>query len=308
MAASDPQSARSEKGIGRQLGLAESLQHLFVTKYSHGIYWHIGVLQSTLSLRQSDVEKALKILVHYQEAMQMRILPLDPKQANTFEFKFVPMVDPHRIDFDVMNMKTKDEWPTIINQDHVDNKLDHVNGPLWRFILGHVDGKKIGHSDSDVHEYVLFLKMHHAIVDGVSASDLLYHQLLPILSALVNGRDAEKMFQSISQTQPLEQTFLSRSKLYNPVPWYFRLGARVLRWKNRTFKPFEIPTLRFPEEDISTDEFGAVCVPKTFGQEMSEMVIKMAKSNGVTVHSVLLVAGAMSFSRTAEEAGIKLST
>ena len=307
MAASDPQTASSEKSTGRQLGLAESLQHLFVTKYSHGIYWHVGVVQSTLPLSQNDVEKALKILVHYQEAMQMRIVPLNPKQANTFKFKFVPMVDPHRIDFDIINMKTKDDWPIIINQDHVDNKLDHVNGPLWRFILGHVDGKKTHHTDLHVHEYVLFLKIHHAIVDGVSASDLLYHQFLPILSAVVNGRDAEKMFQPIPQTQPLEQTFLSSSKLQNPLPWYFRLGARVLRWKNRTFKPFEVPTLRHPEEDdISIDEFSAICVPKIFGQEMSEKVIKMAKSNGVTVHSVLLVAGAMAFSRTAEEAGVKL--
>ena len=87
-----------------------------------------------------------------------------------------------------------------------------------------------------------------------------------------------------------------------------RLRASVLRWKSRILKPAEIPAFRFSDENVPIEELqhGPACVPKIFGQEISESVIKAAKSNGVTVHSVLLVAGAMAFSRTADAARVKL--
>ena len=158
------------------------------------------------------------------------------------------------------------------------------------------------------HEYVLLLKMHHSISDGLSASDLMCRQFLPILSTLANGREAENMFPILPHVKSQEEIFLSKEKQQSPIPWYLNVIANILRWKNWIFKQPETPLFKFSDEKLSSEESpqGPVCVPKVFGQEISESVIKAAKTNSVTVHSVLLVAGAMALSRTAKAAGIKI--
>ena len=75
-------TASGRDSRGRPLGFIESMHQLFVTKYSTCIYWHVGVIQSTQPLQVTHINKALKILAHKQEALQMRILPLNPKQKN----------------------------------------------------------------------------------------------------------------------------------------------------------------------------------------------------------------------------------
>ena len=285
----------------RQLGSAEAMHQLFATKYSYSIHWHIGIIQSTTPLLEHHVITALKLLAHNQEALQMRILPLDSKLDNPTEFKFQSMIDPYRIDFEVIHMKNTSDWPNDISNDHRLNRIDTTNGPLWRFILGEIDRK-------EKHEYVLLLKMHHSISDGVSASDLMCRQFLPILSALANGREAKNMFPILPQVKSQEEIFLSKEKQQSPIPWYLTVIAYVLRWKNWLFKQPETPLFKISDEKVSSEESpqGPVCVPKVFGQDISESVINAAKTNCVTVHTVLLVAGALAFSRTAKAAGIKL--
>ena len=203
---------------GRTLGFAESMHQLFVTKYSTCIYWHVGVIQSKRPLQVTHINKALKILARKQEALQMRILPLNPKQKNPTEFKFEPMVDPQKIDFEVISMSSKADWPNVISQFHVVKKIEHADGPLWRFILGQVDTKEKRNDTEHANEYVLLFQFHHAIIDGKSASDLMCHQLLPILSAVANGHDAENMFPFVPQTKSLEGLFCVEGKIAEPSP------------------------------------------------------------------------------------------
>ena len=197
----------------------------------------------------------------------------------------------------------------IIARDHAKNKIDYANGPLWRLILCQVEsGEELSPDD---HQYVFLFRISHVIADGKSVTDLFYRQFLPLLSAITNGltSDAENMFQFVPQTKCVEELFLSKKRFKNPVPWYFKLAMNILRLKNRTFKPPEPPTFMFPGDDLPTQvELGddQACVPKIFGRDICEPVIKAAKQNGVTVHPVLLVAGAMALSRTAESANIKL--
>ena len=291
-----------------QLGGAKAMHQLFATKYSYSIHWHIGIIQSTTRLQERHVATALKLLAHNQEALQMRILPLDYELDNPTDFKFQPIIDPYRIDFEVIRMKSTDGWPNVISNAHILNRIDTTNGPLWRFILGEIDTKETINSSLHAYEYVLLLKMHHSISDGVSASDLMCRQFLPILSALANGREAENMFPILPQVKSQEEIFLSKEKQQSPIPWYLNVIANMLRWKNWLFKQPETPLFKFSDENISSEESpqGQVCVPKVFRQEISESVINAAKINCVTVHTVLLVAGAMAFSRTAKAAGIKL--
>ena len=292
----------------RQLGVMESVFQLFTTKYFHGIQWHIGIVRSNNPLQASHAATALRLLAHKQESLQMRILPLSSKLKNSTSFKFQPMVDPFRIDFEVISMKNKDDWPNVIRNDHIINRIDTTNGPLWRFILGEVDKKENRKTSLCEHEYVLLLKLHHSIGDGISASDLMCRQFLPILSALVNGRDTENMLPVLPQMKSVEGMFLPTDKLQEPIPWYIRAKLKLLRCKSWIFKQPETPLFKFSDENVSSEEASQclACVPKVFGQEISESVIKAAKTNCVTVHTVLLVAGAMAFSRTAKAAGIKL--
>ena len=293
---------------GRQLGFMESVHHVFATKYHHDIHWHIGIIQSTTTLQGSHVATALKLLANKQESLQMRIMSLDANLNNPTEFKFQPMVDPYTIDFEIIHMNSKDDWPNVISHDHIVNRFDSINGPLWRFILGEIDRPENSNVSPFDHEYVLLLKLHHSISDGVSAQDLMCRQFLPILSALVNGREADNMLPVIPQSKSQEEIFLSKEKLQDPIPWYIKVKVNLLRWKNRIFKQSESPLFKFSDEKVSSEEppQGLVCVPKVFGQEISESVIKAAKTNSVTVHTVLLVASAIAFSRTAKLAGIKL--
>ena len=263
----------------RQLGFMESVHHLLATKYSYCIQWHIGIIQSTTPLLEHYVKTALKLLAHNQEALQMRILPLDAKLNNATELKFQPMVDPYRINYEIIRMKSKDDWPNVISNDHLLNKIDTTNGPLWHFILGQIDRENNRNTSLCGHEYVLFLKMHHGICDGVSASDLMCQQFLPILSALMNEREAQNLFPFLPLLKSDEEMFLSKKKQQNPIPWYLNVKVNVLRWKNWIFKQPEIPLFKFADEKLSSEEPPPypVCVPKVFGQDISESVINLAR-------------------------------
>lgn len=287
----------------RLLGYTESTYQIYVSKFSTGIYWQVGIINSTKPLQDSVVETTLKILVRKQQILQMRILPVNPDETNPIEFQFQPMDDPEKIDFESVTLRHKDDWPKYISQDHDIHKLDHANGPLWRCIFGHVQADE--GSEPEVYEYVVFMKWHHGIADGKSGSNFMYNQFLPILSAIVNGLDAENKFPYVPLTKSVEYLLLSPQKQSNPVPWYVRLALGTLRWKNRHFPPQEKPIFRFPEDELSPDK-EPDCVPKVFNAEVTDAVIKAAKTHAVTVHCVLMVAGTIALSRTAEAAGVKL--
>ena len=299
--------ASLRKKSGRPLGFAETTDQLFIMKYDCGVYWQIGVLHSSEPLQERHVEAALKILARKQEALQLRIVFPDANQTTAPEFRFAPMADPEKLDFLSIRIKCKDDWPETIAHDHDKNKIDYANGPLWRFILCRVEAGK-EQCDGD-HDYVFLFKISHVIADGKSVTDLFYRQFLPLLSATTNGHDAENLFPFVPQPKCVEELFLSKKRFKNPVPWYFKLGLNILRWKNRTFKPPEIPVLMFPDDDLPSNvglNKEPVCVPKIFRPDICEPVVKAAKRNGITVHPVLLVAGAMALSRTAEAAKVKL--
>ena len=237
----------------------------------------------------------------------MRILPMDPGRRKSKRYKFVMMAEPEKTDFGVVILKNKDEWPKHVKTDHDTHKIDTENGTLWRFILGHVENDTA--QQGIIYEYVLFLKIHHAICDGKSATDALYQQIIPLLCAVENGDDAQNLLPFIPQVTSVEHLVFSDKKEKDPVPWYVKIGFRVLRVKSMFFKPTEIPNLIFTNDSVPSETAPLeepVSVPRNFEKDICGDVIKAAKINGVTVQAVLLVSSAMAFSRTAEAAGVKL--
>ena len=292
---------------GRPLGSQEVMDQVFISQSSTGIYWHIGVINSTQSLEASIVLKALKILQRKQEALQMRIVPQHESQAQTTEFLFKPMEDSGKIDFESVQFKSKHDWPMFISQDHDSNKLDCRNGPLWRAVFASVENPTGPETDGLQNEYLILFKLHHAIADGISAFDMLYRQFLPILAALVNDSDAENVIDFVPLTKSVEELFLTADKLKNPVPWYVKLIIDVLRWKNRKFYQLEKPRLMFPDDPIpSAPAKDSSCVPAMFDKDVTGNVITAAKAHGVSVHCLLLSAGSLALSRTAKAARVQL--
>ena len=288
---------------GRPLGFAEASDYFLGTTESAGIYWHVGIVITNQPLTDDDVKKACTILVRKQEALRMRVVPLEPWA----EFQFKPMEGPEKIDFDAVTIKTKHDWPALISEDHDTRKIDGSNGPLWRFILARVE--EVPNNDEFSHECVMLMKFNHCIIDGNCAFDLLYRQYLPILSAVINGGDAENVIPYVPQTKSVEETFLTPQKLKNPVPWYIKLGLDLYRWKNRVFSKPSNLVYKFSDDPLLSDEEvekEPVCVPKIFDESICGPVIESAKAHNVTVHCILLNAGVVALCRTAESAGIIL--
>ena len=296
-------SKNGERQGGRILGFTETVDHHFLSKESVGVYWHIGIIQTTDELQDVDVITACKILVRKQEVLQMCIVPSE----NNADFLFKPMDDQEKIDYESITLKNKNVWPVIISQDHDARKIDCLNGPLWRFIFCRVE--ETDKCADFPHEYVVLIKLHHAICDGKSAFDMLYRQYLPILSALINGAAAENIIPFVPQTKSVEELFLTASKLANPLPWYIKFGVDLYRWKNRICKQPDKRRFMFPDEGTPVDEdlrSEPVCIPKVYDKEICDAVLRAAKSHGVTVHTVLLSAGAVAFRETADAAGIAI--
>ena len=100
----------------------------------------------------------------------------------------------------------------MIRNDHIINGLDTTNGPLWRFILGEVDRKEKRNTSLCDHEYALLLKLHHSICDGISASDLMCRQFLPILTTLANRGEPKNMSPILPQVKSQEEFFSDKGK------------------------------------------------------------------------------------------------
>ena len=292
------------KGQGRALSYYERFSATVSGMRANAIYWHSAVINTPRDLGDDDFITACKILVRKQEVLQMCIVPTDQVSQPVLQFRFIPMKDPEKIDFESVTIKSKDDWPTLTSKFHNEHKIDIINGPLWRIILARVVA-----SDESLplkHQYVILLKFIHTFVDGLSVFDLLNRQFLPTLSAVINGDDAENVIPFIPQTKSLEDMF---PQAHASLSRFTKLQFDFLRWKHRTFKSAQFPLYLFPDEtpSFSTETAKEVpCIPKIFGEDICVPVIAAAKQLGVTVHCVLLTAGALALARTAKQADIKL--
>ena len=292
------------KNQGRALGNFERFSASLTDMCSSAIYWHTAVINTSRAFKDDDVIAACKIMVRKQEALQMCILPTDNNSQSTLQFRYVPMKIPEKIDFESTAIKSKEDWPTLTSKYHNEHKIDIVNGPLWRIILAHVAEAEA--SFPEVHQYVILLKFIHTIVDGLSVFDLLTRQFLPILSAVINCENEENIVPFVLQTKSVEE-FFPQAKV--SLPCCTKLRLDFLRWKHRTFNPDQCQVYMFPDETPSfttKNPNEAPCIPKIFDEKICVSVIAAAKKHGVTVHGVLLSAGALALAKTAKQAAVKI--
>ena len=293
-----------KKGQGRALGYYEMFSASLSEMCSSAIYWHAAVINTPCALEDDDVITACKIMARKQEVLQMCIVPTDQDCQSSLQFRFVPMKDPEKIDFESVTIKSKDDWPTLTSKYHNEHKININNGPIWRIILARVVASD--ENLPEAHQYVILLKFIHTIVDGLSVFDLLNRQFMPILSAVINGDDAENIIHFIPQTKSIEDIFPHAKTSLSCTT---KLQLDFLRWKHRTFKPAQFPVYMFPDETPSLSKEipkEVACIPKIFGEDICVSVMAAAKQHGVTVHCVLLSASALALARTAKQADAKL--
>ena len=270
--------------------------------------WILSVVQTSAVLTDEVVIKAANIVMHKQEALQMRIVSTFNEHTNETYLEFKPMKNPE-IDFEAVTLSTREAWPVVVSQDNAKKKFDYTNGPLWRCILGRIELPLQSGDSNDpnevLYEHIIFVKILHAIADGVSGLDFINRQFLPVLSALLKGEDAVNIIPFRPFSKPVESFFLEQ----DAVPWYIKLGADVFRWINRKFKFQGALQYKFPDEILpSADEQDNEprYVSKVFSKEITDTIILSAKNNGAKLHCVLLFAGVLAFCRTAKSAGVPI--
>ena len=301
--------AHDNKPRGRHFGLTETFGHHLMVKQGLSYYMHIGLFQSSEKLSEADVTDALITLVKRQEMLQMKF---EPVADETFSFKYVPNADLNKVDLQVKPISSLEEWKKFC--EHSTDTLDLENGQLWRVYYLPVEETNVESELSN--EFVIVFVSHHAIVDAVSCFDLLYRQFMPILSALINKTNTTEVVPILPLLEPNEVIFQGTKKDPQHLPWYFKLGLDLLRWKNRQFGLTALPKLKYAGDKLlSADEMasyipegklGAFIYTLIFDKDLTSSVIKSAKSHGVTVQCVLLAVNSIALCATAEEAGVEL--
>ena len=303
---------------GRKLGYLESR---FYTLENPNSMWFIGNIQTSDALKNEDVIAACKILVRKQEALQMRITETPSMDGRKTDVCFELSNNPEGIYFESLGVTNEDSWSDIMMQ-YKDKQWDLTNGPFLRVFLVRIENEsKDSHKESDKEivessdtqkfpfEYLFLFQMHHIIGDGVSLLDLVTKQFYPILSAVIMGEDAENRMPFIPHVDAVEKFVLKSGQLKNPVPWYMKLLVNAYRKINRNSKDKVTPMCKFKDETfppVDEPDKDSHFMGTTYNREFTDCVIRAAKRHTVSVHSVLLLANALAFCRTALVAGVKI--
>ena len=125
----------SSKKCGRALGSREALcYHVGKTLSA----WYIGVIQTSTFIQDDVFRETFKIITRKQEMLQMRIVPTLNEHGDVIDLQFQLREDPEDIDFEVVSLRSKDDWPVVVARENTTKQWDTANGPLCRFILGRV--------------------------------------------------------------------------------------------------------------------------------------------------------------------------
>ena len=127
--------AMTSKKRGRALGSREALCYHVGKKLSA---WFIGVIQTSTFIQDDVFRETFKIITRKQEMLQMRIVPTLNEHGDVIDLQFQLREDPEDIDFEVVSLRSKDDWPVVVARENTTKQWDTANGPLCRFILGRV--------------------------------------------------------------------------------------------------------------------------------------------------------------------------
>ena len=313
---------------GRELGLSEMMYNMFLYRAGMGIYFHVGVFESTTEITNEQFTEAFSILVNFQPLLRMKIIsPRSDSDDNPRQY-FDPIPEEDALDLKWVNVSCTGGWTELMEKEK-SASISPETGPLWKAIIGkvvktqeqtssefspkankstphtHEDG---GNIQPEKWEYVIVFYIHHGIVEAVSCFDLICNQFLPILNKTVNNKPQDDVFKRPLPLPPtLENAFLGQKGPtdFHP-PWYVRAVLSLLQWKTRAFggastggnlKP-PIYSQEIPN-DTPSGCFSKILIPA----DATSKLINECRHHGVGVHSALLTAISYAMAHTMKEFG-----
>ena len=290
------------KLTGRELGMSELMYNIYLYRSGWGLYYHVGVFDSTAEVTDEQFLETFRILVNFQPLLRMKIINASLGSGDNRRQYFEPIPAENALDIRWVNLSRTGEWTELMEKETSVN-IDPETGPLWKAIIGRV--VKI---EKEAWEYVIVFYIHHGIVEAVSCFDLICNQLLPILNKVINGEPPDDTFLKPLPLPPTLENVLFGQK--GPTdfcpPWYVRATFSLLRWKIRTFGSARAGDNWRPavySQDIPNNtpscRFSRLLIPA----DATSDIINECRHHRVGVHSALLTAFSYATAQTMKEFG-----
>ena len=313
---------------GRELGLAEIMFNILLYRAGSGIYFHVGVFDSTTQITNEQFTETFRILVNFQPLLRMKIInpPSDSDDNPRQYFEPIPIED--ALDLKWVNVSCTGGWTELMEKEK-SASINPETGPLWKAIIGKVvktqeqkssefspkantstphAREEGGNIQPEKWEYVIVFYIHHGIVEGVSCFDLICNQFIPILNKTVNNKPQDVVFERPLPLPPtFENAFLGQKGPtdFHP-PWYLRAVLSLLQWKTRAFGGASTgdnlkPPIYSQEIPNNTPSgcFSKILIPT----DATSKIINECRHHGVGVHSALLTAISYAMAHTMKEFG-----
>lgn len=172
---------------------------------------------------------------------------------------------------DEISLDDEEAWEREIPK-FMAEKFDYENGPLWRVVWAKIENSE--------NKYILFFICSHTIIDGKSGFNLICNQIIPLLNGEISkcnpiyfGKPQEEIFYDFNQQE---------MKLSNrPMSFFLRTMGKMFSWK------IYLSRLLWgePKPCLIHHYYQKFVIE----QKASQTLIKICKSRGKSVHSVLMV-------------------
>ena len=257
---------------GRPLGHHERLMKV-LENIEYSLYISINVIQSKNQIGIQQVRDA------FQQTSQMNFLMHACVKSDTSNTPwFRPISDRELLEtgdwmrIDEISMDDEEGWERQIPK-LVEEKFDYEIGPLWRVVWATVENCK-------ENKYILYFICSHVIIDGISGFNLICNQIIPLLNGekpeckpTYFGKAKEEIFYELNEEE--------MKPLNRPTPYFYRLLGNFLSWKS-----YLSQSIWGEPEPCAIHHYYEKFVIK---QKASQSFIKICKSRGKSVHSVMMV-------------------
>ena len=260
-------------GKNRQLGHTEQLFLAYHNTNNTLIYISVNVIESKNEIKMQRVVNA------FQQTSKMNFLmhacvksDTDNNNAPCFRPISEQRLEEEKwMRIDEISLSDEEDWEREIPK-FMKEKIDYENGPLWRVVWAKIENNE--------NKYILFFICSHIIIDGKSGFNLICNQIIPFLNGeksecnpIYFGKSQEEIFYGFSK----HEMHLSN----RPVSFSVRILGNILSWKSYLSRliwgePQPCPIHHHYEKFV-------------IEEKVSQTFIKICKSRGKTVHSVLMV-------------------
>ena len=266
------------------------------------IFTQTLIVNSSQQITHDQVKEALLCLTRHYEALQMTVK--QDESLGACGHHFVKRENPEDIHVLYTPIQSISDWVHVVNNQ--ENQTLVKQGDLWNVNFCPIENPNTSGEEQNEYQSVLIFAFSHVISDAKSIFDLLMHHFMPVLSSLMNGEEVH--LENVPLGKSVEEMFFSERERQSQVPWYMRWGLKLMKWGMKKMKYNTIKLICKDDSESCLEDANEIPVilPILFSKELTSSIIKAAKSNGVSVHSVILIANTLALCQCMEKEGIKI--